>query len=150
MRSKTGQFFVCKVRYEKLSEDGLQKKVTESYIVEALSFTEAEARITEEVLSFISGEFTIEDISKAPFKEIFFTEDCLSGGKWYKAKLQFITIDEATEKEKRSSVIYLVQANTLKGAITNIDDVMSGTMIDYVSCAVQETTFEEVFEYAKD
>ena len=149
MRSKTGQFFICKVRYEKTCDDGLQKKVTESYVVDALSFTEAEARITEEMASYINGEFTIEDISKAQFKEIFFTEDGVAE-KWYKAKLQFITIDEATEKEKRSSVIYLVQANTLKGAITNIDDVMSGTMIDYVSCAVQETTFEEVFEYAKD
>ena len=72
MRSRTANWFVCKIRYEKTGEDGLQKKVTETYVVDALTFTEAEARITEEMASYISGEFKIMNIDPAPFAEIFF------------------------------------------------------------------------------
>ena len=130
-------------------EDGLQKKVTESYVVDALSFTEAEKRIMEEMSSYISGEFTIKDIKIAPYKEIFFSDEEMAD-RWYKAKLQFITIDEKTEKEKRSNVNYLVQAGTLKGAVSNIESVMGTTMIDYVIAAVNETTLMDVFEYGKE
>ena len=148
MRSRTAIWFECKIRYEKVMEDGLQKKVNETYTVDALSFTEAEKRIMEEMSSYISGEFTVKDIKIAPYKEIFFSEDA-SADRWYKAKLQFITIDEKTEKEKRSSVNYLVQAGTLKGAVNNIEEVMGGSMIDYVIASVAETTLMDVFEYAK-
>ena len=126
----------------------MQKKVTESYVVDALSFTEAEKRIMEEMSSYISGEFTIKDIKIAPYKEIFFSDEELAD-RWYKAKLQFITIDEKTEKEKRSNVNYLVQASTLKGAVSNIESVMGTTMIDYVIAAVNETMLMDVFEYGK-
>ena len=129
-------------------EDGLQKKVSESYVVDALSFTEAEKRIMEEMSSYISGEFTIKDIKIAPYKEIFFSDDELAD-RWYKAKLEFITIDEKTEKEKRSAVNYLVQAGTLKGAVGNIESVMGTTMIDYVIASVTETKLMDVFEYGK-
>jgi hypothetical protein len=129
-------------------EDGLQKKVTEAYVVDALSFSEAEERIIDEMSSYISGEFDVMDIKKAPYKEIFFSDSDLAD-KWYKAKLQFITIDEKTEKEKRSSVNYLVQAGSFNGAVKNIDEVMGGTMIDYVIFSVTETTLMDVFEYKK-
>lgn len=98
--------------------------------------------------SYISGEFTIKDIKIAPYKEIFFSDEEMAD-RWYKAKLQFITIDEKTEKEKRTAVNYLVQAGTLKGAVGNIDTVMGGTMIDYVIASVAETTLMDVFEYNK-
>ncbi len=107
MRSRTRNWFIAKIRYEKTMEDGPQKKVTEQYVVDALSFTEAEARIMEEMSSYISGEFTVEALNKAPFKEIFFS-DLDTADKWYQARLAFITIDEKTEKEKRSNVNYLV------------------------------------------
>lgn len=71
MRSRTAEWFECKIRYEKTMEDGMQKKVTEAYTVDALSFTEAEQRIIEEMSSYISGEFEVADIKKAPYKEIF-------------------------------------------------------------------------------
>ena len=148
MRSRTAIWFECKIAYEKVMEDGLQKKVKENYVVDALSFTEAESRIMEEMSSYISGEFTIEDIKIASYKEIFFSEEEMAD-KWYKAKLQFITIDEKTEEEKRSNVNYLVQAGTLKGAVNNIESVMGTTMIDYVIATVAETTLMDVFEYAK-
>ena len=149
MRSRTAIWFECKIQYEKIMEDGLQKKVVETYTIDALSFTEAEQRIMEEMSSFISGEFTIKDIKIAPYKEIFFS-DMDTADRWYKTKLQFITIDEKTAKEKRSSVNYLVNAGTLNGAVKNIDEVMGGTMIDYVIASVAETTLMDVYEYGKD
>ena len=127
----------------------MQKKVNESYVVDALSFTEAENRIMEEMSSYISGEFTIKDIKIAPYKEIFFSDEELAD-RWYKTKLEFITIDEKTDKEKRSAVNYLVQAGTLKGAVGNIESVMGTTMIDYVIASVAETKLMDVFEYGKD
>ena len=148
MRSRTAIWFECKIAYEKVMEDGLQKKVSESYVVDALSFTEAEKRIMEEMSSYISGEFTIKDIKIAPYKEIFFSDEELAD-RWYKAKLEFITIDEKTETEKRSAVNYLVQAGTLKGAVGNIESVMGTTMIDYVIASVTETKLMDVFEYGK-
>ena len=148
MRSRTAIWFECKIVYEKVMEDGLQKKVTETYVVDALSFTEAENRIMEEMSSYISGEFTLKNLTIAPYKEIFFSDEEMAD-RWYKAKLQFITIDEKTEKEKRSNVNYLVQAGTLKGAVTNIENVMGTTMIDYVIAALSETQIMDVFEYAK-
>ncbi len=149
MRSRTAQWFECKIQYEKTMDDGLQKKVTEGYVVDALSFTEAEQRIMEELSSYISGEFTIKDIKIAPYKEIFFA-DMDSADRWYKAKLQFITIDEKTAKEKRSSINYLVNAGTLNGAVKNIEEVMGGTMIDYVIASIAETPLMDVYEYGKD
>jgi len=148
MRSRTAEWFECKIRYEKVMEDGLQKRVSENYVVDALSFSEAEERIIEEMSSYISGEFDVIDIKKAPYKEIFFADQDLAD-KWYKAKLQFITIDEKTEKEKRSTVTYLANAGSFNGAVKNIEEVMSGTMIDYIIASVAETTLMDVFEYQK-
>ena len=148
MRSRTANWFECRLKYEKMGEDGLQKKVTETYVVDALSFTEAEQRIMEEMSSYISGEFEVNDIKKAAYKELFFSDE-ESADRWYKTKLEFITIDEKTEKEKRSAVNYLVQAGTLNAAVKNIDEVMGGTMIDYVIASVAETKLMDVFEYKK-
>lgn len=148
MRSRSANWFECKIRYEKVMEDGLQKKVTENYVVDALSFSEAEERITEDMSSYISGEFDVADIKKAAYREIFFSDDEMAD-KWYKAKLQFITYDEKTDKEKRSSVTYLVQAGSFNGAVKNIDEAMGGTMIDYVISSVAETTLMDVYEYKK-
>ena len=149
MRSRTATWFECKIRYEKVMEDGLQKKVTEQYVVDALSFSEAEQRITEEMSAYISGEYEITDVKKAQYKEVFF-DDAEMSDRYYKAKLAFITIDEKTEKEKRSNVTYLVQAATLDGAVKNINEVMDGTMIDYEKSNIAETKIIDVFEYAQD
>lgn len=146
---KTAIWFICKVRYEKVGEDGLQKKTTESYVVDAISFGEAEAHITEEMAAFVSGDFEIVDISRAVFKEIFF-----GGGetadRWYNAKLEFITIDEKTEKEKRSAVAYLVNAGTFDEALKNVKAVMSDTMLDYVTAKIEETKIMDVFEHTAE
>ena len=146
MRSRTATWFECKIRYEKIMEDGMQKKVTEAYVVDALSFSEAEECIIEEMSSYISGEFNVTDIKKAPYGEIFFSDQEMAD-RWYKAKLQFITLDEKTEKEKRSNVNYLVQAGSFNGAVKNLEEVMGGTMIDYSIVSVNETTLMDVFEH---
>lgn len=148
IRSRTAEWFNVKIRYEKTMEDGMQKKVSENYVVDALSFTEGEGRMIDEMSAYISGEFTVDDMKKCPFKEIFFNEDEMAD-RWYKVKLQFITIDEKTEKEKRSNCVYLMQAGTLNAAVKAIDDVMGGTMIDYVISSVAETNIMDVFEYKK-
>lgn len=148
MRSKTAIWFECKIRYEKVMEDGLQKKVTEQYVVDALSFSEAEKRIMEEMSQYISGEYEVTDVKKAIYKEVFFDEVDNCSDLWFKAKLQFITIDERTEKEKRSNVYYLVQAASFDGAVKNINTVMDGTMIDYNKSNISETKIMDVFEYS--
>ena len=148
MRSIASKWFETKVKYDKMMEDGTQKPVPETYVVDALSFTEAEERIIEEMASYISGEFKVADIKQASYKEIFFSDDEMAD-KWYKAKLAFITIDEKTEKEKRSNVNYLVQAGSFGSAMRAIDEVMGGTMIDYVILSIAETTLWDVFEYKK-
>lgn len=146
MRSRTSTWFETKVRYEKTQDDGTLKKQTEQYVVDALSFTEAESTIMQEMSAYVSGEMGIRDIRLASYGEIFFS-DAPNDDKWYKAKLQFITIDEKTEKEKRSNVTYLVQAGNLPMAVKHIDEVMGGTMIDYVMAAIQETQIMDVFEH---
>ena len=146
MRTRTATWFETKIRYEKTMEDGLQKKVTEQYVVDALSFTEAESSIIEEMSSYISGEYKITDIKPAAYGEIFFS-DAPVDDRWYKAKLQFITIDEKTEKEKRATVNYLVQAATLPAAVKHVDEVMGATMVDYVIAAIAETQIMDVFEH---
>ena len=145
MRSRTANWFLCKIRYEKTMEDGLQKTVTEQYVVSALSFTEAEARIIEEMSSYISGGFDVQEIDRCKWSEIFFSDD-ETADMWYRAKLKFITIDEKTEKEKKTAVCYLVQAGSFEGARKNIDEVMGSTMIDYVIDTVSETPIVDVFE----
>ena len=149
MRSRTATWFECKIRYEKIMEDGLPKKINDVYVVDALSFSEAEERIIEEMSSYISGEIEIVDVKIAPYREIFFADDNLAD-QWFKAKLSFITIDERGDKEKRTSVMYLVNAGNINHAIKNIGEVMSGTMIDYVTTSISATKIFDVFEYNEE
>lgn len=146
MKSRTAQWFFSKIRYEKMQEDGMQKIVTEIYVIDAVSFTEAEKRIKEEMSAYISGEFEVKNISLAPFGEIIFDENP-SADRYYKAKLAFITIDEKSGNEKRQSVTYLVQASSFNQAVKNVDEVMGGTMIDYEIISIAETQIIDVFNF---
>lgn len=146
MRSRTTTWFETKIKYDKQQEDGSQKPVTEQYVVDALSFTEAEASIIEEMRSYISGEFTVTGITKCPYGEVFFS-DVDTDDRFFKVKLKFITIDEKTDKEKESNVNYLVQAHSLQQAVAYIEEVMSSTTIEYRFAAVQDTKIMDVFEH---
>ena len=148
MRSRTSIWFECKVRYEKTGDDGMPRKVTETYVVDARSFSEAESRILEEMGKYVGGELEVCDLKIAQYKEIFFADNDLAD-KWYKAKLAFITIDEKTDKEKKTSVFYLVNAGNINSALKNVDELMGSTMIDYQTCNLTETHIMDVFEYKK-
>lgn len=140
-------WFECKLRYDKMLETGMQKTVTEPYLVDALSFTEAEARIIEEIRPYISGEFTVSDIKRVKYSDSFFNE---TGDRYYKAKLYFITLDEKSGSEKKTAVNMLVQASKLKEAVEIIEVEMKKTMIDYTLASVVETAIMDVFPYSGD
>ncbi len=146
MRSRTGTWFTTKVKYQKTQEDGSEKVVSETYLVDALSFTEAESAIIDEMAVYVSGEFKVSGIAKANFVEIFFS-DVDDDDKWFKAKISLISIDEKTEKEKRQNVNYLVQAKSLARALRYIDEVMGKTMIDYEVVGLNDTPLMDVFEH---
>lgn len=146
MRSRTANWYEVVIRYDKTQEDGMTKKVNEYYVVDALTFGEAEETITKEMSMYISEEFEVKNITPASYHEIFFSDND-NDDRWFKTKLSFITIDEKTEKEKRTAVTYLVQASTLNTAMKNIEETMKGSMIDYVISNISETKFMDVFEH---
>lgn len=137
-------FFKCKIRYDKILETGLQRTVTEEYLVDALSFTEAEKRITEEMQAFISGEFSVSDISRFKVTETFLNE---TGDRYFKARLYFLALDEKSGSEKKTAVNMLVQANDIEEAKTIIVSEMKKTMIDYSIQKIEETKIWDVFTY---
>ncbi|MPM75118.1 hypothetical protein SDC9_122109 [bioreactor metagenome] len=123
------------------------KTVTEPYLVDAMSFTEAEARILEEMQPYMSGEFTVSDIKRVRFSDTFFNE---TGDRYYKAKLYFITLDEKSGTEKKTAVNMLVQASLLKEAVEIVEAEMNKTMVDYTLASVNETAIMDVFKYSAE
>jgi len=127
-------------------ENGLVKKVTEPYLVDALSFTEAEKRIIEEMTPFISGEFTVSDIKRANYSELFTSSED-AADRWFKCKLFFITLDEKNGTEKKTSTQILVQAADLRDSVKKLDEGMKGTLADYVISSIAETAIIDVYPY---
>ena len=142
-----GTWFECKIRYQKIMENGKEKKVTELYIVDALSFTEAEARIIEEVQPFMTGEFVVSDIKRVPYSELFPSNE-EAADKWYKCKIVFIAIDEKSGAERRTSTHILVQASDLRDAVKKLDEEMEGTLGDYQIVSIAETMVMDVYPYS--
>ena len=140
------EWFECKVRYEKTLENGLVKKVTEPYLVDALSFTEAEKRFIEEIEPFMSGDFQVTDIKRAKYAELFEADE-EAADRWFKAKVAFITLDEKSGAEKRSNQNMLIQAADLRDAVKRLDKGMEGTMADYVIVSIAETPIMDIFHY---
>ncbi|UKK52689.1 DUF4494 domain-containing protein [Prevotella sp. E2-28] len=146
MKTVSGTFKECIITLEKVMEDGSQKKVSEKYVVDAITFGEAETKITEEMASYVSGEFGVDNINPCKFREIF-VSDKDTDDTWYIARLAFIVLDEKTDKEKKSRVHYLVQGCSVNDAMKSIDEVMGKTMIDYVIEKVEETKYVDVFTH---
>ena len=140
------EWFECKVRYDKTMEDGLIKSTNESYLVDAISFTEAERRFIEEIKPFVSGEYVVTDIKRAKISELFESEDSLAD-RWFKAKVAFVSIDEKTGNEKRAVQTMMVQAIDLRDAVKNLDKGMANTLGDYVIVSMAETKIMDVFRY---
>ena len=144
MISRVSKFYEVKVQYQKMQEDGKEKKVTEQYVVEAMSFTEAESRITEEMTPYIDGDFGVVSEKIAPYNEIFLS-DKSDDDKWFISKVGFITLDEKTAKEKKQTFRYLVQAATSELAMDYTKEMFSHGMSDYSIDAVKDTPTLDVF-----
>ena len=139
-------WFECKVKYEKTQDDDKIKKVNEPYLVDAVNFTEAERRITKEMKPLISGEFEVSDIKRVRYAELFETSQ-ESADRWFKAKLIFITLDEKTGKERKSSQQVLIQAADLPDALKRLQEGMKESMLDYTIASMAETQLMDVFHY---
>lgn len=135
-------WFECKVRYDKMTENGTVKKANEPYLVDALSFTEAESRIIEKMTPYISGEFSISAVKKTKVAEIFFDD---TADRFYMVKVNFITVDEKSGIEKKSASFILVQASDFAGALKKFEEGMKGTMADYEIASIVETPLLDVF-----
>ena len=150
MKSRVSKFYEVKIQYQKMQDDGREKKVTEQYVVEALSFTEAEARIIEEMTPYISGELDVVSEKIAPYNEILIS-DSLNDDKWFISKVSLITIDEKTSKENKTSQRLLVQADTSQTALEYTKKLFDSSMIEFSIDAVKETpTLEVYFQMVKN
>lgn len=131
-----------KIRYNKVMENGMLKSVTETNFVDALSFTEAEARIIKEMKPYISGEFAVSAVKKTKISEVFYDN---KRDMWYKVKAIFITLDEKSGIEKEKASYFLVQAGDFHNALENFMDGMKGTMADFRIASILETDIMDVF-----
>lgn len=144
MHSKKGYWFEVTVKYERMLDDGANKKVSETYVTEAFSFSEAEKRIMNEVGKSVRGGIEVKKMAPASYKEVLFSDNT-SDEHWFKAKVSFITLDENSGKEKRSTVQYLLQADTFDDAVTHINEFMRSSG-DFLTATVSETKILDVYE----
>lgn len=136
-------WFECKVRYEKTTEDGSLKKVSDTYLIDALSFTEAEARFTQVFTPFISGEYLITDIKRMKLSDVLNSD----GGSWYKGKLTYITIDEKSGKEKKTNNTVLLEASDISDAKAKFDKYISQSLGEVGLTSISETDILDVVRY---
>lgn len=137
-------WYECKVKYRKTHETGESKVTTETYLLDAVSYTEAEARITEEMAAYTSEEFKINSIKVANLSEVHPFEN---SDRWFKSKVSLISYDDESGKERKSNLYMLVQANDVKEAFENTDQAMQDTTGDYTIPAISESPILDVFPY---
>lgn len=138
-------WYECRVKYEKTLETGTPKKVTETYLIDALSCSEAESRIIEELAPFIVGEFSVKSVKEVHFSEMF---NDPNGDKWYRAKVMFLTIDEKSGREVRNASYMLIQAASFDQAKKNLEKGMKGTMSDWELNTISETNIIDVLTFS--
>ena len=138
--------YECGIRYERTMPNGMSKKVTELYLVDACSFAEAEGRITKEMEPYISGDFDVVTIKRTNYSEI--VENCAdSADKWFKAKLMLVTFDGKTDKEKKQAVYFIVKASDINDAHTVVVQHMKTSFVDYEIVTLDETKIMDIFRY---
>ena len=140
-------WFECTAKYIKMDETGHEKKASETYLLDAISFTEAESRIYKELQTMVSGEFVVSRIAKTRISEIIPSDN---GDRWYKAKVAFITVDEESGKEKKVVQSVLVFSDSIKEAYDQIIQAMQGMMADFEISGINESTILDVFPYLVD
>ncbi len=145
----TANWFEAKVKYMKVNEDGREKKVTESYLLDALSYTEAESRIMHQMESIMKGEYYITGLKKSNITELVESVD-ENDDRWYKAKIAIIDADEVSGKEKSSNQYYLVAAANIRRALENLEKSLSTFVVPYEIVSLSDTSFMDVFPYFSD
>ena len=145
MRFRTATWMEVDVRYRKVMEDGMEKPVTEKYVVDALSFSEGETKAIAEMSAYVNGECDVKAMKTANYGEILFSDDS-DDDVWWKVKLNIFTINEKTGKEVKSPALYLVQAATLQRAVNNVMSAFGNMMVDYTFESVTATNVVDVFE----
>ena len=141
-------WFECTVAIDQVQDDGTTKAVTQKYLVNALSFTEAEDRIIEEVKPFTKGNLDVKAVKKVRIAEIFQNETG-EAGTWYRVKAVFITIDEKTQAEKETPFVVMVQSASFSNALADFEKGMRGSLADYRIVGITETKILDVYKYVK-
>ena len=137
-------WFECKVKYTKVTESGKEHTVTENFLLDAVSFTDAETRMIRQLEQMVKGEFSVIDIKKSRIGEVFPYD---AGEWWFKATINLVTIDEEAGKEKKMRTYYLVMADDIKQALERLDESLSYLVIPYVVSALAVSTIVDVFPY---
>jgi hypothetical protein len=140
----SAMWYECKLKYRKTDDTGKQKITTEPYLVDALSYTEAESRINQEMAAYISEEFKITNIKVANYAEIHPFENT---DRWFKSKVTFMAYDEESGKERKTNMYLLIQANDVRETFDNTVQIMKSTMGDYTITAISESPIMDVFPY---
>jgi len=140
-------WFECKVSYERQADSMGMKKVSESYLVDALSFTEAEKRIIKEIRPFVSvGELEVVNIRRARIAELFLSDEA-EDDRYFRAKVNFITVDEKSGSEKKTSATMIVKSDSLPNAVTELKAQLDSQMASYEIASVTDTQILDVFQY---
>ena len=137
-------WFECKVKYTKVTESGKEQTVTENFLLDAVSFTDAETRMIRQMEQMVKGEFNVTDIKKSRIGEVFPYD---SGEWWFKATINLITVDEEAGKEKKMRTYYLIMADDIKQALERLEESLSYLVIPYVVSAMAVSTIVDVFPY---
>ena len=145
----TANWFEAKVKYMNVNEDGREKKVNEAYLLDAMSYTEAESRIMHEMESVISGDYYISSLKKSNITELVPSED-ENDDRWYKAKVNIIDADEVSGKEKSTGQYYLVAASNINKALENLEKSLASFVVPYEIASLTDTQFMDVFPYFSD
>ena len=145
----TANWFEAKVKYMEVNEDGREKKVNEAYLLDAMSYTEAESRIMHEMESVISGDYYISSLKKSNITELVPSED-ENDDRWYKAKVNIIDADEVSGKEKSTGQYYLVAASNINKALENLEKSLASFVVPYEIASLTDTQFMDVFPYFSD
>ena len=145
----TANWFEAKVKYMKVNEDEREKKVNEAYLLDAMSYTEAESRIMHEMESVISGDYYISSLKKSNITELVPSED-ENDDRWYKAKVNIIDADEVSGKEKSTGQYYLVAASNINKALENLEKSLASFVVPYEIASLTDTQFMDVFPYFSD
>lgn len=142
------KYYEVSAKYVKMDENGKEKKVSEQYLVDAISCSEAESRTIDKLKEMISGEFNVTKIAQSNISEIIEGDSDIAD-RWFKAKVAFITVDEETGKEKRMCQNVLVYSDTVQNADSEIKTAMSGLMAEFVIVSISESAILEVWPYVE-